>query len=275
LAVSHACDMRIHTGIKLTLLAVASIICNHPAVSSDIDRILGMVKEKTGYPAIVSLEPNMSLHSKMNAATKSAPVHVIFLNPQYDGMSNFLVAMQSAMILYKWANPTRIPKFTVSDDRMNALAKKVAPGNTGEMLIPGFVQPLLLQLVSMPLQIMTSDWLYKEFPGLRDEQISYMTADLREASRCLSPEVKKIAPKPVFENSISMGSAYALWWSQIEGSQVALLPYKVMGYLDKGQELLDALNTIPADNERWMKVVDAWAKKLGLNGYYQWQFENP
>lgn len=242
--------------------------------SPDVDRILSLVKEKTGYPVSVSLDSTMTLHSMMNAATEASPVHVILLNPKYDRMSNYLVATQCAMILLKWADPKRITNFGFTADHLQRLASKLCPERPfSKELLTYLIQPLLHQLVSEPGQIMSAEWLWKEFPGLRDEQRLHMTADLRGASACLSPQVKEVTPKAVFEKSAIMGSAYALWWSQIEGSQVALLPYKAMGYLKKGQELLDALNAIPAnDKERWMKVVDAWAHKLELNGYYLWKF---
>jgi hypothetical protein len=79
---------------------------------SDVDRILALVTEKTGYPATVSFDPDMSLHSKMQSASVSSPVHVIFLNPKFSETSNYLVANQCAMLLIKWADPKRIPDFS-------------------------------------------------------------------------------------------------------------------------------------------------------------------
>jgi hypothetical protein len=229
--------------------------CNHQAIeeqmhSADVDKILELVKEKTGYPVTVSLAADMPLHSKMQSASESRPVHLIHLNPKFDQMGNYLVANQCAMLLIKWADPEHVPEFSHRNEDIQSLARKLCPE---------------------PIQIMAAEWIWREFPSLRDEQVAHITADLREASACLAPKVREASPKAVFERSVIMGSAYAAWWSRMTGSNIALLPYRAMGFLSKGQELLDAMNSIPADDgRRWPKVVDAWAARLDMAGFYRW-----
>lgn len=241
--------------------------------SADVERIVALVKEKTGCPVTTSFQDNLDDHSRMQAASSAAPVHLVLLNPAYSRMSNYLVAMQCAMILVKWADPTRIPDFGFTAAGIQSLARKICPDMPAtDEFIARFIRPLLLQLVSEPSQIMAAEWLRKEFPGLRDEQRLYVAMDMRQVSGVLAPQVKDASPKGVYDRSVAMGAAYALWWAGADGSRIALLPYEAAGHLKKGQELLDALDSVPADDAaRWPKVVDLWAEKLDLEGCYQWK----
>ena len=262
------------------ILALPCLFCDYPERkdrspmrSADVERIIALVKEKTGCPVTTSFQDNLGDHSRMQTASAAAPVHLVLLDPDYSRMSNFLVAIQCAMILVKWADPTHVPDFGFTNDDLQSLAKKLCTDKPiTDGLIAGFVRPLFTQLVSEPSQIMAAEWLWKDFPGLRDEQRLYMTMDIRQVSGVLAPPVKDTSPKGVYEVSVAMGAAYALWWAGVDGSKIALLPYEATGYLKKGQELLDAFNSVPADDTaRWPRIVDLWAAKLNLTGCYRWK----
>lgn len=100
-----------------------------------------------------------------------------------------------------------------------------------------------------------------------------MTSQLREASAALSPKIKAVAPKAIFDRNAILNSVLTLWWAQTEGSKIALLPYKALGYLKNGEELFSDYRSIPIDSsDRFTKVVDMWADRLELKGCYNWRY---
>lgn len=93
----------------------------------DVEKILKLVQERTGYSVTVTRSEDVSAHSIMKTASVNNPVHLIMLNPKYQHVANYLVASQCAMILIKWANPKRIPDLAVRDDEIEALARRLVP----------------------------------------------------------------------------------------------------------------------------------------------------
>ena len=50
----------------------------------DLDKVIGLVKQKTGYPVSVTPSSEIQTHSSMKSATDNIPVHSILVNPKYD-----------------------------------------------------------------------------------------------------------------------------------------------------------------------------------------------
>ena len=48
-----------------------------------------------------------------------------------------------------------------------------------------------------------------------------------------------------------------------------VLPFKAAGYLQGGQELLAFWEATPDVGENDRVIIDAWAEKLGIAGWYQ------
>lgn len=252
------------------------LLCGKTAMHPDVDRILKQVRDKTGYSATVVREESLPSQSSMKIASAKNPAHYIMVNPKYEHTANYLVTLQCAAILLKWSDPKRIPEFAVRVDALEAYAKRMIP----EQHIPVdgkvyLLRHLLVQLASLPAELMSADWCYRECPALRDEQRLCMTAQLREASVVLSPKIRDLTPKVIFDRNAVMNSVLTLWWAQVEGSKVALLPYQALGFLKEGEELFGDFHSVPVgDPQRHPKVVDLWAARLDLMDGYHWQFRS-
>ena len=249
-------------------------LCRKIAMHPDVDRILKLVREKTGYEATVARDESVTSHSAMKTASADNPAHFIMVNPKYERTANYLVVLQSAGILLKWADPNRIPEFVIRSDDIERFAQKLMP----EPHVPlqgkvYLIRHLLIQLASLPAELMTADWCYRECPALRDEQRLCMTNQLREASAAVAPKIKAVTPKFIFDRNAVMNSVLTLWWAEVEGSKIALLPYQALGFLKQGEELFGDFRSVVSDDpERHVKVVDLWATRLGLKDGYRWLF---
>jgi hypothetical protein len=237
------------------------------------------VKERTGYPVSVTPLENQSSHVSMRSATRDTPAHAIFPNPLYERFANYLVATQCAMILFKWADPEGVSDFIVNDQKADLLKRKIVgtfpaqamPAATAKQYAESLVNGLVLQLTSSPLEILSVDWCFREYPELRVEQEAYVNAHLRELSATLAPNIRKMTPREIYDRAVPMNAAYTLRWADLSGERVGLLPYETLGFVKPARDLLNDLESIPSDApDVYRRSVDAWAARLDLIGWYRW-----
>ena len=81
-----------------------------------------MVEERTGFRVAVTPKPDLSTHASMQSATAALPVHQIFVNPKYENVADYLVAMQCAMLLLKWSDPEHVVDFQGVEGFLNFAA---------------------------------------------------------------------------------------------------------------------------------------------------------
>jgi hypothetical protein len=70
-----------------------------------------------------------------------------------------------------------------------------------------------------------------------------------------------------------MNAAVVINWARLTGSDVAVLPFKSMGFYDKDYDLFKIFELIPdKDTDRYIKNVGGWAQMLQLSSLYEWHF---
>jgi hypothetical protein len=252
-------------------------------MASDVNKHLtDMVEEKTGYGVSIIVDGSITTHSGMVSASQLSPMHLIKINPKYERLGDYLVALQCAMLLIKWRNPDRIPDFIVHEDKVNSLIEsfsnqaitKGVPSNIaseyGRMMVIGILQ----QLNSIPIQMLSMEMLKDLCPGLQDLQKEAVNNELQESSSTFSKKVQEITPKIIFDQNVTMNAAYAIRWSQISGNKSILLPYNSLGYTKRGKLLLDIYGSLvkKRDPDRYTEIVDGWAAVLNMNDWYEWRY---
>jgi hypothetical protein len=249
-------------------------------MNRDLEQLFDQVKTATGYPVTVSGDSDMGTHSRLASASPQRPVHTIFVNPAFERFGDYLVAVQCAMLVIKWANPAEVVDFIVRQEKLSYLIDKFAkksdgrgmPRSSAVQYATMIVNGLLLQLNSLPLQMMSIEMVHRLCPSLADQGRMSGRQELQDMSRSLSPDVRAHAPDAIFNSSASMNAAFALFWSKLAGDTVCILPYKVQGFLSNGQRLLAAYEAADqASFSRHRDVVDAWAKILSMETWYQWR----
>ena len=250
--------------------------------ASETQMLMDMVEKKTGYGVSILVDDTITTHAGMDSATPSRPMHIIKVNPSYEKFGDYLIALQCAMLLIKWGDPNRIPDFAVTDAISKELVQKFAgltekQGLTAEaasqyagMIVTGVLQ----QLNSIPIQMISMDMISELCPGLWEFQQESVRNEIREASRNFSKRIQKMTPKMIFDQNASMNAAYAIRWSQISGNRTLLMPYRSLGYINKGNRLIQAYDEIAQkpDPDRYTETVDSWAKILKMDDWYEWRY---
>ena len=248
----------------------------------DTQRIMDLVKEKTGHSVSVSVDDKIATHASMVSASSSMPMHLVKVHPKFGKYGDYLVAMQCAMLLIKWADPERIPDFVVLNNKAGHLEDKLAkqvsdkgmPTETARQYAKTLVIGMLQQLNSIPIQIIAMDMISELCPGLRILQEESVRNELREASGIFTPQIKELTPQEVFDRSAVLNATYAIKWSRVSGDTTGLIPYRSLGYLRRGERLLEMYETISRkqDPDRYVETVDAWAEDLKMTFLYVWHF---
>jgi hypothetical protein len=147
------------------------------------------------------------------------------------------------------------------------------PDQSGLRLAMAYVQGLIQQLYSMPLEIRVARIVHETCPGLREMQAEKVTAHLRNLSRMLAPGFRDGVPADAFDKSVTMTAAFAKSWADLSGSRLAVIPYEATGFLDPGCKLLAALDGLAENSaENHITTVDSWAEQLGVTGLFGWKF---
>jgi hypothetical protein len=249
---------------------------------SDAQKMMDLVEEKTGYKVSISVDDTITTQASMISARSSLPMHVIKVKPQFEKYGDYLVAVQCAMLLIKWAEPARIPDFAILNSKMDYLQKKFAgqasakglPSDTAHQYASMIVAGILQQLNSTPIQILSMEMITELCPGLHLLQEESVKNEMREASDAFTPQIQKITPKEIFDRNASMNAAYAIKWSRLSGDTMALLPYQSLGYIKLGEKLIEEYESLSTKKnpDRYVETVDAWAKELRMETWYEWHY---
>ena len=187
------------------------------------------------------------------------------------------------MLLVLWSDPTKVPAMAFEKSKCDYLAGKWAktkqlaafPADVAAKTANFYVEGLLKQLNSTPLEIRVANLCFESCPSLRDMQAESFNAHLRGISEAFSPKIKALAPQDAFQKNVAISAALALNWARLSGSRLCLLPYESTGHVDAGQKLLDAVDAAPAQtSENHMRTIDAWAEQLSLRTLYRWELSN-
>jgi hypothetical protein len=251
--------------------------------NADTRQMLDLVERQTGYRVTVDVISGIHEHAQMISARPEAPAHIIRVNVDRRLHADYIVAVQCGMLLVLWSDPTKVPGMAFEKSKCEYLADKwaktkqlaVFPAATAAKTANFYVESLLKQLNSTPLEIRVANLCFELCPSLRDMQATSYNAHLRGLSEVFSPKIKDLAPPEVFQKNVAMNAALALNWARLSGSRLCLLPYESTGHIEAGQQLLDVVDAAVGNtSENHMEAVDAWAGNLFLRTLYRWEISN-
>lgn len=251
--------------------------------NADTQNMIDLVERQTGYRVTIDVVSGIHEHAQMISARPEAPAHIIRVNADRRQHADYIVAVQCGMLLILWSDPKNVPGMAFEKSECDHLAGKWAktkqlaalPPETASKTANFYVESLVRQVSSNPLEIRVANLCFESCPSLREIQAESFTAHLRGISEAFSPKIKELAPPDVFQKNMAMNAAVALNWARLSGSRMCLLPYESTGHIDAGQRLLEVIDAASAHtSENHMRTVDAWADQLSLRTPYCWDLSN-
>ena len=67
-----------------------------------------------------------------------------------------------------------------------------------------------------------------------------------------------------------MNAAYAIFCERLLGKSQYVIPYRSVGFEERGRALLGLWDGLPSGARHDRELVDAWAKELEVSDWYRW-----
>jgi hypothetical protein len=178
-------------------------------LNSETTRILSLVRQETDREIEMVADPSLKVLAKAKMATGKLTAHVIVYNPNKKAV-DYSIAYECGFILRLYESPEEQRlQFASTEAGTKAIRELVtAPGGIAKRmslpdpLINQFTEQLfgglMTQLRSVPIGMRIDQWLWEDYPGLRELQKVSIASQQQENVQGLSPKVKAMAPAQVF-----------------------------------------------------------------------------
>jgi len=248
--------------------------------------ILDRVREVT-HKRIEFIEKNdIPTYAAIKMARRNMSAHLIFHKREHNELVNHLIAHECGHILRMFAFPEGKRLIPMSNEEIKGIAlnemqdeimglSKILPLENLAQIINLWFNGTVRQVTNLPPDIMIEKWLFDDYPELRHYQLRSLQKQHQEAIAGLKNEVKQITPPKILDASNIMNYAFF----RIIGFYIKtnfLTPYNQTNYVRKGKELAEYTEkNYTNDYEGDLKMIDYWAKYLGLSNWFAWTgFEN-
>ncbi len=134
---------------------------------------------------------------------------------------------------------------------------------------------IVRQVQNAPIDLIIETQLYHNFPILRASQFISLDVLAEQAKESIiNNKIQERMPKHIMYASSAINGATALFLDKLWGGVTCYAePYHKLDSFSTSQELLSLLEnrikTLKPGDE--YEILDAWAKKLGLQNWYEWQ----
>ena len=252
---------------------------NHPETA----KMIASVEEMTGYSVVIDVIDGIQENAQMLSARPGNPVHLIRVNSAHRRYADYIVAVQCGMLLVLWSDPTKVPELVLDPQKCDYWSKRWSgskqmasmPKESALRMADLYLQGLIQQVQSLPMEIRVARICFESCPGLREMQHEMLTTHLRNLSEIFAPQIRQQVPAELFDKNVAMNAAIAKAWGVLSDSRLPTIPYEAIGCLEKGETLLAVLDALPENTSgNHVKVVDAWAEQLGMSSLFGWKYTN-
>jgi hypothetical protein len=251
------------------------------SLSEITQKVLRLVETRSGIPVNVEPDPNLpgTILAKVVMARGALALHRVLYRPDSASPPDYLICLQAGFILRLFDTPPEKRfDFAASPEGDAAIERLVKAHPTGRALPPQAVaqlcqflrDALLNHLRSIPVGMRVDRWLATEFPALAELQQASILRQIQDSAATLAPQHRQVTPQKVYDATEAISAAFAAFWAGRLNQPQLALPFKAAGYLQAGQELLAIWESTPDVAENDQRLVDDWAEKLGIAGWYQW-----
>lgn len=237
----------------------------------EVQQLIQQVEQLSNRPVHMMEETDMKARATVTPARGGAPGHIVRFRPGSPSL-DYLVASQLQFLIRSFMCPAAERWDIVSTDaERDAGIEAMGLGEFEEPFARMMIGSIITQLRSYSIGCRVDDWIWKNLPGLREQQEAEIRSQLAENERALKPETRQKFPKPIVDANTSMNALYATLWGERLHETRFVIPFVAMGYRGKAADLLailDELSDQPA-NDRIM--IERWASVVGLSGSFHFK----
>ena len=245
------------------------------------NQALAELEEATGKPVMVVEAPELNVLATIRRAGPQDASHLLRIKGSRDRQADYLIVYECRMALRDGPGPqlvvTSRPEQREQVIRAcGQLPRSMDSGKTrelGSFLYDG----LLLQLRSIGPGLLVDRWIRNHCPDLQAPQAQVIESQITSNQGALESSTRALFPAAIYEASIAMNAAYAVFGGDLLGKPFLAVPYISQGHgpqarrlialaLGDGQAGGDGQGEEPTDRA----IIDGWAQELGVSGWYDW-----
>lgn len=237
--------------------------------------IIDIAERVSGYPVVVTEDASLQTLAAMQMASNAAPMHIVKFRPVPGEAPDYFISYQCGFIVRLFETPPElrfrfaIPNETITK-RGAELFGRAGLADSSEQFVRWMIEGVLTQLRSFPIGLRIDDWLLNVSPGLRLQQVKGARLQLAQNASALNLPLRNRIPEKIINANTAMNAAFAIYWAKSLVDDSVTLPYKAIGALKPGQELMDIFATIDPSPSNDTSLVDQWASDLGFEDWYRW-----
>ena len=236
---------------------------------------LNALEELSGKPVVLQEDARLPNLARIQIASSTRPVHVLSYNPTAVTELPYLACFQCEL--------AKRALLAAPDERFNVAStnetyrqveklvreQKAIPDKMISTYSQMIADGLGTQLRSMPIGIRVDRALYLGHPELRELQRAAAERSMKQNVGCLHPSIRAQAPDLIVRATAGMNSAFALTWARLWNEDSHNVPYRLAGFLELGESLLDSVDAISDSPTHDRELVSTWATLLKINNLYQ------
>ena len=240
------------------------------------NQALAALEEATGKTVLIVDAPELGVLATIRRAGPEDSSHVLRIKGGSNRVADYLIVFECRMAL-RDATGLRaalidqrpVRERVISEcEKLHSQLPLAKARELGAFIYDG----LILQLRSMGPGLLVDRWIRQHCPDLHEAQEQAIESEITNNLGALKPSTRANYPATIYEASIAMNAAYAVFGGDLLGKPYLAVPYVSQGYGDKARRLIalslgdgDPANE-PADRE----IIDRWAGELGISGWYDW-----
>jgi hypothetical protein len=240
------------------------------------NQALAALEEATGKPVLIVDAPELGVLATIRRAGAEDSSHVLRIKGGTNRVADYLIVFECWMALRDGPGPRAVLRDNpavrervISDcEQLHSHLPLAKARDLGSFIYDG----LILQLRSMGPGLLVDRWIRQHCPDLHEAQELAIESEITNNLGALKPSTRANYPAKVYQASISMNAAYAIFGGDLLGKPYLAVPYISQGYGEKARRLiafsLDNRNSAnePADRQ----IIDSWAGELGISNWYYW-----
>lgn len=251
------------------------------SLSEITQKVLRLVETRSGIPVDVEPDPGLpgTMLAKVVMARGTLNLHRVSYRPDSSLAPDYLICKQAGFILRLFDTPPeRRFDFAGSPEGVAAVERLVNAHPVAKMMppeaLPKFCQilydGLMFHLRSIPVGMRVDRWLATAFPALAESQKASVLREIQDAVATLAQQHRQYSPPKIYDATQAISAAFTAFWADRLNQPQLSLPFKAAGYLQAGQELGSLWQSTPDAAENDRAIIDGWAEKLGIVGWYRW-----
>lgn len=242
--------------------------------------ILDDVTRLTGKGFTLQVNPDLPVPAKVKIARSFMPAHIILVKKSDYTFLNHYVAHECGHILRYYAAIPEKRRIVKSNEQMIQTAICDLEGENRDFVqripitkryqaVQIWIDCLISQVSSLPMDIFIEKWLYDEYPGLRVEQKMSLKSTYEMAQVSLDPKKLPHIPSSVLLKSNAMNYAFYKVLDTFLGSSFFPV-FNGSACAHLGEKLFRCVGAEDGGLEGDISLAIGWAELLGISEWFTW-----